>query len=58
MIGSAAAVFRLVNGRVMVASGLSGGLVEGSGRADAAERIALIAGLICVPDRVTAAIRI
>ncbi len=49
MIGSAAAVFRLVNGRIMGASGLLGGLVDGSGSDDAGERIALLAGLILVP---------
>ena len=49
MIGCAAAFFLLVNGRIMGASGLLGGLVDGSGRDDAGERIALIAGLILVP---------
>jgi uncharacterized membrane protein YedE/YeeE len=49
MIGSAAALFLLVNGRVMGASGLLGGLVDGSGRETAAERIAFIAGLVAVP---------
>ena len=49
MIGGAAAIFLLVNGRIMGASGLLGGLVDGSGRDDAGERLALIAGLILVP---------
>jgi uncharacterized membrane protein YedE/YeeE len=49
MICSAAALFLLVNGRVMGASGLLGGLVDGSGRETAAERIAFIAGLVAVP---------
>ena len=49
MIGGAAAIFLLVNGRVMGASGLLGALVDGSGRADAKERLALIAGLVLVP---------
>jgi uncharacterized membrane protein YedE/YeeE len=49
MIGGAAALFLLVNGRIMGASGLLGGLVDGSGRANAAERYAFIAGLIAVP---------
>ncbi|MFQ3252954.1 MAG: putative membrane protein YedE/YeeE [Loktanella salsilacus] len=49
LIGGAAALFLLVNGRIMGASGLLGGLVDGSGRSDAGERIAMIAGLIVVP---------
>lgn len=49
MIGSAAALFLLVNGRIMGASGILGGLVDGSGRGTAAERVAFIAGLIGVP---------
>lgn len=49
MIGSAAAVFLLFNGRIMGASGLIGGLVDGSGYGNAAERIAFLAGLLVVP---------
>ncbi|WP_109464014.1 YeeE/YedE family protein [Albibacillus kandeliae] len=49
IIGLAGAVFLLGNGRVMGASGIIGGLVDGSGRANAAERIAFIAALIAVP---------
>ncbi|MDZ4096640.1 MAG: YeeE/YedE thiosulfate transporter family protein [Paracoccaceae bacterium] len=49
MIGSAAAVFLLINGRIMGASGIIGGLIDGSGRANAAERLAFLAGLIVVP---------
>ncbi len=49
MIGSAAALFLLVSGRIMGASGLLGGLVDGSGRANWAERLAFIAGLVAVP---------
>jgi len=49
LIGGAAALFLLVNGRIMGASGLLGGLVDGSGRSDAGERLAMIAGLIVVP---------
>ena len=49
VIGLAAAVYLLVNGRVMGASGIIGGLVDGSGRAMAAERISFLAGLILVP---------
>ncbi len=49
LIGTAAAIFLLVNGRIMGASGIIGGLVDGSGRSSAAERIALLAGLVLVP---------
>ena len=49
LIGCAAAVFLLVNGRIMGASGLLGGLVDGSAGDDRGERIALIAGLVIVP---------
>ncbi len=49
MIGGAAALFLLVNGRIMGASGILGGLVDGSGRTTAAERIAFIGGLIALP---------
>lgn len=49
MIGTAAALFLLVNGRIMGASGLVGALVDGSGMANAAERVAFLAGLVLVP---------
>lgn len=49
MIGSAAAIYLLVNGRIMGASGIVGGLVDGSARATAKERIAFIAGLVVIP---------
>jgi uncharacterized membrane protein YedE/YeeE len=49
MIGLAAALFLAVNGRIMGASGILGGLVDGSGRADGGERLAFIAGLIGAP---------
>lgn len=49
LIGLAAALFLLVNGRIMGASGIIGGLVDGSGRSDWQERAALIAGLFLVP---------
>ena len=49
MIGTAAALFLLFNGRIMGASGILGGLIDGTGRHNAAERLALIAGLIGVP---------
>lgn len=49
VIGLAAALFLLMNGRIMGASGLLGGLVDGTGRHNADERIAFIAGLVAMP---------
>ena len=49
LIGTAAALFLLLNGRVMGASGLLGGLIDGSGRSNWAERLAFVAGLILFP---------
>jgi len=49
MIGGAAALYLLVNGRIMGASGIIGGLVDGSGWSDWADRAAFLAGLILVP---------
>ncbi len=49
LIGLGGAVFLLMNGRVMGASGLIGGLVDGSGRGNAGERIAFLAGTAGVP---------
>jgi uncharacterized protein len=49
LIGLAGAVFLLVNGRIMGASGIIGGLVDGSARHDWAERGALLVGLVLVP---------
>ena len=49
MIGSAAAVYLLFNGRIMGASGVIGGLIDGTDRAIWAERLAFLAGLIVLP---------
>ncbi|WGV17987.1 YeeE/YedE thiosulfate transporter family protein [Fuscovulum ytuae] len=49
MIGGAAALYLLVNGRVMGASGIIGGLVDGSGRNAWGERVAFLVGLIGAP---------
>lgn len=49
MIGGAAALYLLVNGRIMGASGILGGLVDRTGLATASERIAFIIGLVLVP---------
>jgi uncharacterized membrane protein YedE/YeeE len=49
MIGSAAAAYLLINGRIMGASGIVGGLIDGSGRSTWAERAAFLLGLIGAP---------
>ena len=49
LIGTAAAFFLLINGRIMGASGLLGGLVDGSGWSNWSERAAFIAGLVLIP---------
>lgn len=49
MIGCAGAMYLLINGRVMGASGILGGLVDGSGRSTWAERAAFLAGLVLFP---------
>lgn len=49
MIGCAGAVYLLVNGRIMGASGIIGGLIDRSGWSDWAERLAFLLGLIAVP---------
>ena len=49
LIGCAAALFLLVNGRIMGASGIVGGLVDGSAGRQATESLWFIAALIGVP---------
>ena len=49
MIGSAAAMYLLINGRIMGASGIIGGLIDRSGWGSWAERLAFLAGLVAVP---------
>lgn len=49
MIGFAAALYLLMNGRIMGASGILGGVVDGSGRSDVGERLAFLAGLVGLP---------
>lgn len=49
MIGSAAALYLLVNGRIMGASGIIGGLVDGTGRATFRERLSFLAGCVMAP---------
>lgn len=53
IIGLGAAAYLLINGRVMGASGIVGGLVDGSGRATARERIFFLAGVFGVPTLIT-----
>jgi uncharacterized membrane protein YedE/YeeE len=49
MIGTAAAIYLLWNGRIMGASGIIGELIDGSGRDNWAERLAFLAGLAGLP---------
>lgn len=49
LIGLAGSVYLLVNGRIMGASGIIGGLVDGSGWSTAKERILFILGLFAAP---------
>lgn len=49
LIGTAGAVFLLINGRVMGASGILGGLVDRSGWHNAGERIAFLLGTAAFP---------
>ena len=55
LIGGASALFLLVNGRILGASGILGGLVDGSGSDNTAERLAFLGGLVLVPAVVVAA---
>ncbi|UWR93662.1 YeeE/YedE family protein [Phaeobacter inhibens] len=49
LIGTGGAVYLLGNGRIMGASGILGGLIDGSGRNSATERLAFIAGVVLIP---------
>ena len=49
IIGLGGAVYLLANGRIMGASGIIGGLVDGSGRDTAKERLFFITGLFFAP---------
>ena len=48
-IGSAAALYLLVNGRIMGASGIVGELVDGSAGKTWPEKLAFVAALVAVP---------
>lgn len=49
MIGAAAVMYLLINGRVMGASGILGGLLAWEGQRSPYERMAFLAGLIGAP---------
>ena len=49
LIGLAGAIYLLGNGRIMGASGIIGGLVDGSAGSQARERLFFVAGLFLVP---------
>ncbi|MDM7459183.1 MAG: YeeE/YedE family protein [Paracoccus sp. (in: a-proteobacteria)] len=55
MIGGAAALYLLGNGRIMGASGRLGGLLDGSGRHNWVERLVFLAALVVVPMVLVAA---
>jgi len=55
MIGLAAALYLLLDGRIMGASGIVGGLIDGSKASRRAERAAFLAGLVAVPALLVAA---
>jgi len=49
LIGVAGAVYLLINGRIMGASGIIGGLVDGSAGPQSRERVWFLVGLFVVP---------
>ncbi|MBO9473279.1 YeeE/YedE family protein [Shimia sp. R10_1] len=49
LIGTGGAVFLLANGRIMGASGILGGLIDGSGRSNWGERVAFLLGVFALP---------
>lgn len=54
LIGGAGGLYLIVNGRIMGASGIIGGLADGTGWPTAAERLSFLAGLIAVPALIAA----
>ena len=49
LIGTGGAVYLLGNGRIMGASGIIGGLIDGSGRDTMWERLVFLAGVAALP---------
>lgn len=49
LIGSGGAVYLLGSGRIMGASGILGGLVDGTARHDARNRLVFLAGVVLMP---------
>lgn len=49
LIGLGGAVFLLGNGRIMGASGILGGLIDGSGQSNMAERLVFLIGVLVTP---------
>lgn len=49
LIGLGGAVYLLGNGRIMGASGILGGLIDGTGRTAAVEKLAFLAGVVLLP---------
>lgn len=49
MIGTAAALYLLANGRIMGASGILGSVVDGSAGAGRSEKLLFLLGLVLVP---------
>ena len=49
LIGLGGAVYLLANGRIMGASGIIGGLIDGTGSKTAVERLSFLAGVALVP---------
>jgi uncharacterized protein len=49
LIGLAGSIYLLVNGRIMGASGILGGLIDGSGHATWPERLWFLGGCLTVP---------
>lgn len=54
LIGLGGALFLLVNGRIMGASGLAGELIDGSAGPDWAENLVFVAALVAVPGLLVA----
>jgi len=49
VIGLGAALYLLVNGRILGASGILGGLIDRTGRESSGERLAFLAGTVLAP---------